>query len=686
MGRKSGKGWLHPHEVLLETDLLVVVAGKETRYTVTLTQERIILNSGSGRGCLGSSKTQFSILSRDIVSVRPPQQEGKAKKKKKGKSKSGKYPVFMIVAFPCNKSGNLREKQSYFFQLPRVARREEVIQTTRVWVEAISEVCMGRTPEMAQVKPPLLVLINPMSGKGQSQGLWQKAVNVMKEAGIIWEVVLTEGPGHAREIMATLELAAWSGVVIVSGDGLVHEVYNGLMSRPDWRSALEFSIGIIPAGSGNALTHSLVHWQGEKPEADSGLMSMALSVARGNIAPMDLFVIRGPANDVRVGFLSVGWGLITDVDVDSEGLRWMGSVRFTLYGLLKVARRRLYRGTISYILADWPDRRTTTIQVPIHPLDSEESDWTNSSLDAPQSMLAYPKKLPSSLLAPQSLVNNPAAHSLPPPMMIGPAYAQSWQELDERLCTVSFVNREAGLREPIHRNSAMHNDSFHRESVSPQRKYSKSSKQSYRMSSNSPQRESLSSNRDSRSPSKTNGNGNGNGIKKNGRKKNISTTPTSPTPTGIPPAAPPPVYPPGREPSPTTDPHCDPVSHPLTATPLHKDWVTETSDYLTVMLLNLPYLDRTFFGAPDCKPDDGVLWLLIVRPSVTRMSLINFMVSIESGRHVDMPGVDLFPVTAAKITPDTEGHPSYMAIDGECIPAGPIHAHVLPGAARVMVK
>ena len=68
------------------------------------------------------------------------------------------------------------------------------------------------------------------------------------------------------------------------------------------------------------------------------------------------------------------------------------------------------------------------------------------------------------------------------------------------------------------------------------------------------------------------------------------------------------------------------------------------------MLLNLPYLDRTFFGAPDCTPDDGVLWLLMVRPSVTRMSLINFMVSIESGRHVDMAGVDLFPVTAAKIT------------------------------------
>lgn len=77
---------------------------------------------------------------------------------------------------------------------------------------------------------------------------------------------------------------------------------------------------------------------------------------------------------------------------------------------------------------------------------------------------------------------------------------------------------------------------------------------------------------------------------------------------------------------------------------------------------------------------------MIVRPSVTRISLINFMVSIESGRHVDMPGVDLFPVTAAKITPDTTGPMSNMAIDGECIPAGPVQAHILPGAARVMVK
>ena len=36
--------------------------------------------------------------------------------------------------------------------------------------------------------------------------------------------------------------------------------------------------------------------------------------------------------------------------------------------------------------------------------------------------------------------------------------------------------------------------------------------------------------------------------------------------------------------------------------------------------------------------------------------------------------------------PDPSFAASHMAIDGECIPAGPIQAHILPAAARVMVK
>ena len=61
----------------------------------------------------------------------------------------------------------------------------------------------------------------------------------------------------------------------------------------------------------------------------------------------------------------------------------MGSVRFTIYGLLKVAKHKVYRGTISYVLTDWPERKPTTVQVPIHPIDSDESDWAGNSLETP---------------------------------------------------------------------------------------------------------------------------------------------------------------------------------------------------------------------------------------------------------------------------------------------------------------
>ena len=95
---------------------------------------------------------------------------------------------------------------------------------------------------------------------------------------------------------------------------------------------------------------------------------------------------------------------------------------------------------------------------------------------------------------------------------------------------------------------------------------------------------------------------------------------------------------------------CDPAVSPITATPLHKDWVTETSDFLSVMVLNLPYLNREFFGAPDCQIDDGVLWLMLVRQNVSRLSLIQMMLRLENGEHVNMPGIDIFPVSAVKIS------------------------------------
>ena len=47
-------------------------------------------------------------------------------------------------------------------------------------------------------------------------------------------------------------------------------------------------------------------------------------------------------------FLTVTWGLIADVDLESEKIRWMGSSRFTIWTILRLLKLRRYHAQIFY--------------------------------------------------------------------------------------------------------------------------------------------------------------------------------------------------------------------------------------------------------------------------------------------------------------------------------------------------
>ena len=63
-----------------------------------------------------------------------------------------------------------------------------------------------------------------------------------------WSViVVTERPNHAKEIATSLDLKSYDAIVTASGDGTIHEIVNGLLSRHD-ASEIDIPIGPIPAG------------------------------------------------------------------------------------------------------------------------------------------------------------------------------------------------------------------------------------------------------------------------------------------------------------------------------------------------------------------------------------------------------------------------------------------------------
>lgn len=52
------------------------------------------------------------------------------------------------------------------------------------------------------------------------------------------------------------------------------------------------------------------------------------------MVPMDLVRVTTPKETIY-SFLSVGWGLIADIDIESERLRSIGGARFTIWAVIR---------------------------------------------------------------------------------------------------------------------------------------------------------------------------------------------------------------------------------------------------------------------------------------------------------------------------------------------------------------
>ena len=75
----------------------------------------------------------------------------------------------------------------------------------------------------------------------------------------------------------------------------------------------------------------------------------AFVCAKGRTTRMDLTEIEAEYEKHKsYSFLSTFWGVIADCDINSEVLRWMGSARFTVWGVYRVLCPVNYLGSIMY--------------------------------------------------------------------------------------------------------------------------------------------------------------------------------------------------------------------------------------------------------------------------------------------------------------------------------------------------
>lgn len=97
-----------------------------------------------------------------------------------------------------------------------------------------------------------LVILNPASGRGRAAKARNRVARGMKDTGQPFELVETTGPGHAVGLAREAAHTGVTRVICAGGDGLAHEVANGLLAAtPDDHGATRAALGVIPLGTGN---------------------------------------------------------------------------------------------------------------------------------------------------------------------------------------------------------------------------------------------------------------------------------------------------------------------------------------------------------------------------------------------------------------------------------------------------
>lgn len=181
----------------------------------------------------------------------------------------------------------------------------------------------------------MLLVVNPTGGIRNGLTILENVKPIFEAGGIELEIVETKYAGHAKDIARAMEIENFEALCLVGGDGTMHEAINGMYARQDNK---RIPIGLIPAGTGNSLMH------------DFDCLDPTIAtkwIVKGYTKKIDLAEI-SMEHKIVYAFNIIGWGMITDINLRAEGVRWMGENRYTYSALMEIMSHKLRHAKLSF--------------------------------------------------------------------------------------------------------------------------------------------------------------------------------------------------------------------------------------------------------------------------------------------------------------------------------------------------
>jgi diacylglycerol kinase (ATP) len=180
------------------------------------------------------------------------------------------------------------------------------------------------------------VILNPYANRWKAKARWPEAATALKAAGVDFELVISERPGHLIKLAEQASQQGFSPIIAAGGDGTIGEVVNGLALAAKSEKDLLGLLGILPMGTANDLAYSL--------RLPTDLQSAAQIIKAGNSQCMDI----GKVNDLYFANNSAA-GLEPYVTTKQIRITWIsGILRYLVAAVWAIMERPKWVANIKW--------------------------------------------------------------------------------------------------------------------------------------------------------------------------------------------------------------------------------------------------------------------------------------------------------------------------------------------------
>ena len=353
--------------------------------------------------------------------------------------------------------------------------------------------------------------------------------------------------------------------------------------------------------------------------------------------PLDLISVDTPNAQQTVSFLSVAWGIIADIDIESERYRFLGAARITIGALVRIVSLRHYRGRLSYLPVENSHEysNSTSSRRTLSKISSSLDNGINIHDDdniQREHMTRHHSTY--QMLGDEGLVIDETPHSMP----------------RYRSQTTQDFQAVAG-------GDIAFNDKFERaDDLS---------------NGNSSDGGRKSDEERGRRSSSEEGDDSGMVLHPNGDPHNQTLSSDGSPPTS-----------PLLMDSGSMDCKGTTLLVPL-ADPVPSTWTTiDDGEYVGIVFTYMSHLSQDVMCWPGREFDEGCIQIQLVKYPQPRKNLLALMEAFQDGSHIEKKLVEDVYVRAFRLEPITES--GNMTVDGESIEYGPVQGEVMNYKACVL--